>query len=860
MKHIHEQIRFVAIVAASLLALLLPLSQLAHSQTVTGTESRDSVVVVASKRFGAGSFHRSLLGSNWRDVWGTPIKVGVLDLKRFAGGLTPTETGGNQQTTSLRFMGRDGVEYQFRPVAKDRLAAIDPFENTVIEQLFRDGLSALHPTGPLAVPPLLEAAGILHPTPILYVMPNDPALGEFREQFAGKLGAIEERGVMPKEGLGLGGASEILDSDDLLKRINKDPSQRVDARAFLTARLIDVFVGDNDRHRYQWRWAYVPSRAAGSTAGDDLVWLPIPRDRDAVFVNHRGVLMTLARRIKRNLVSFEANYPNVSAMETAALELDQRLLVGLDRATWDSVSIWLRTKITDEVIDAAVRRMPHEYWFSSKDVAAKLRARRDKLQEAAIQYYTYLARLPEIHAPDSDDRATITREGSDVIVQIQSGDRAPWFERRFVAGETREIRLYLHGGSDRAVVRGNGRPGPFLRIVGGNGDNTLIDSSTVDGRHRLTRLYDNGSFNDIQYGKDTTFDRLPWTKAYGKQIRPVKDRGWRTGPTFDVGSGAGLGIVGKIGFERKHYGFRYAPYKSRTSLDLEYATGVNGFRAAFESDRRVESSQLHYMFDAEATQLNMVEFRGFGNTVEDSDDLFFDVKQQQLIARPSIGLALGPKGDLSIGPIVKYVTADSFSNRFIAEEQPLGFPRFGQVGAQLALKQDTRDSAWSRGIFVRASASYYPQVWDVENPFGEVSALATTYFTFPILTRPTLALRGGAKKVFGDFPYYEAAFVGGRTSLRAMHRQRFAGDAALHGTTELRVPIARVNYFLPWSFGAIGFMEAGRVYFNGESPGTWHSARGVGGWIGLLGPRTAVHIVRTNRADRRIVVGLGFAF
>jgi hypothetical protein len=287
---------------------------------------------------------------------------------------------------------------------------------------------------------------------------------------------------------------------------------------------------------------------------------------------------------------------------------------------------------------------------------------------------------------------------------------------------------------------------------------------------------------------------------------------------------------------------------------------VNGFRTAFEADRRVESSQLHYMLNAEVTQLNIVEFRGFGNTVEDSDDLFFDVKQAQWILRPSIGFAIGPKGDISLGPIAKYVVADSLAERFISEERPLGFPRFGQAGLQLALMQDTRDAEYSRGVNVKATASYYPQVWDVESPFGEVSAQASTYLTFPILTRPTLALRGGAKKVFGDMPYYEAAFVGGRTSLRSMHRQRFAGDASLHGTTELRVPIARVNYILPWSFGAIGFMEGGRVWVDGDSPGTWHSARGLGGWIGLLGPQTAIHIVRTNRPERRLVIGTGFAF
>lgn len=114
--------------------------------------------------------------------------------------------------------------------------------------------------------------------------------------------------------------------------------------------------------------------------------------------------------------------------------------------------------------------------------------------------------------------------------------------------------------------------------------------------------------------------------------------------------------------------------------------------------------------------------------------------------------------------------------------------------------------------------------------------------------------------MFGTAPYYEAAFIGGRRSLRTVKGQRYAGDASLHGTDELRVPVLRVNYLLPRSVGALGFIEGGRVYNDGDSPGTWHSARGVGGWIGLLNPKYAVHIVRTNRPERRVIVGPGFAF
>ena len=852
--------RVAAMVALSNVLLSTAALAQAQARKEGASASKDSVVVTASTRYEAGSLHRWALGDNWRDIWATPIKVPVLNLRTFAGGLKPVDTGGSAQTTSLRFIGADGNKYAFRPVYKDRLVHLEPYKNTVIADIFRDGLSSLHPTAPLAAPPFLQAAGIIHPEPQLFVMPDDPALGEFRKEFAGKLGAIEDRALMPEEGPGLGGAVELIDSDDLLKRLNKTPKERIDARTYLTARLIDILLNDYDRHLNQWRWARVQPRFAGSTPGDDIVWVPIPRDRDAAFINHQGVLMRLARIIKPNLVSFDATYPSMRAFIGAVIDLDQRLLVELDKTVWDSVTTWLKTSITDAVIDSAVMRMPREYLPQHQRVIANLRSRRDKLHEAADEYYRILAEVVEIHAPDTEDQGTVLRDGSDVVVRLQTGSAQPWFNRRFKPNETREVRLYMHGGNDSVLVDGQGVGKIFIRIAGGNGKNTFTDSSLVGHQTPKTRFYDEGTVDDVTYGKDTVFNRRPWVEAYGTPVPPQKDRGSSVGYSFGLGAGSGLGWLTKVGYTRKTYGFRYLPYKDRRTFEFEYAAGENALRIGVDGDRRVENSRLHYIGEASMSQLEMIEFRGFGNTVPTSDDPFYDVHQYQWLVRPAIALALSPEGSISLGPIMKYVQTDSTPGTFISEEAPLGFPRFGAVGAQLRAEDDTRDSLSTSGHRFVATASYYPQVWDVERGFGEVSALASTYITFPVLMRPTLALRAGAKKVFGEAPYYEAAFLGGRRSLRALHRQRYAGDAVLHGTTELRVPLLRFNYFLPWSIGAVGFFEGGRVWDDGVSTGTWHSARGIGGWIGLLSSQYSIQFLSTNRPERRFIIGTGLAF
>ena len=85
----------------------------------------------------------------------------------------------------------------------------------------------------------------------------------------------------------------------------------------------------------------------------------------------------LAGMAATKITPFESRYPPVSALITQAMEMDRRLLTGLDRQTWDSVAAALTRRISDVVIDSAVHSLPHEYAFSFGDLTSKLRARRN---------------------------------------------------------------------------------------------------------------------------------------------------------------------------------------------------------------------------------------------------------------------------------------------------------------------------------------------------------------------------------------------------------------------------------------------------------------------------------------------------
>jgi hypothetical protein len=846
--------------------LLLGIALGASGLTPIAAQKPDSapqerVLQAPGPRYRASGLHRLLFGREYRSLWSTPVSVPVLDLRTFAGGLKPVSKGGGQQTKSLLLVAGDGREFFFRSVDKDPSATLPPeLRATVAGDVVRDQTSSALPTGPLVVGPLLEAAGILHDKSRLYVLPDSPLLGEFRPEFAGLMGFLEERvGGSRSVPAHWGGATEIINSDSLMARITRSPNDRAEARAFLTARLVDLLIGDWDRHAGQWSWARFGDAVPRS-------WVPIPLDRDQAFAKYDGVLLYFARQTAPQLTNFGPGYPYLAGATWNGRDLDRRLLVELDWPVWESTVIKLQSALTDAVIDDAVRALPPEHYAQKgASLAAALRARRDHLLEAARGYYNLLAKQVDVHGTDAADEANLTREPDGAVELTLSrggaGTNDPYFRRRFDPGTTREVRVFLDGGDDRAVVRGQ-RNGPLLRILGGAGQDRLVDS-TGKGRDRF---YDDPQAPARTLGLANKVDRRPYT-APRKHPNAVPERDWgkrwMASTSLSVGPDIGV-LVGGIQMLTV-YGFRKDPYAARHQFAGAFATGPKSYRLEYRGDFRRENSADHADILARASGIDVISFSGFGNeNPAPGNNEFYRVTQDAFGLQPSLVFSLGRGATVRFGPILKYVATDERPGRFLASLGNLyGTGNFGEVGGALTLRYDSRDrpALARKGILLELGGSAYPPIWDVDSTFGEVHAEAVTYLSARAPLEPTLAFRVGGRKLWGRYPYFEAAFIGGASTVRLGRVNRYAGDASAYGSTELRLSLARVKLVLPADFGVFGLADVGRVFLAGESSDTWHAAGGGGVWLSYLERAFTLSLAIAKSEERTgVYAQAGFGF
>ena len=751
--------------------------------------------VAPGARYEAGWLTRFFLGGQWRDLWTTPIEVPVLDLGSFDGGLQPERSGGGQQTKSLRFKSGNGRTWSFRSVDKDPTRMLDPETRaSALGDIVQDVTSTAHPGAALVVAPLLEAAGVLHATPRLAIMPDDPRLGEFRSDFAGMLGLLEER--IERE---VPEGAKVSDTLDLFVRLDERTGEEVDARNYLRARLIDVMVGDWDRHLDQWRWVRFDE-------GGKRLWRPVPRDRDQALSRFGGVLPSVIEYYTKQITSFGASYPAIDKLTFSGRFIDRRFLVWLDAPDWEAVTVDVVAKLTDAVISDAVQRLPPAmYAKGGLELERRLRARRDGLAQASRAFYRLLAARVDLRGAEGETLAIKRMAGGELEVA------SPRFRRTFRPTDTEEVRIYT---PRKGLVRaeGTGDTSIAIRVI-------PADPRTPE---PIPQRYE--PFRD--WGQDLLF--FP-------QLAYDSTRG----------------LVAGARAQLTRYGFGFDPYSSQMNLAAAWFTGVNRARLEYTAQLRTRSPLTGIVYLA-YSGTEVLSFYGFGNeTVRDPARVssgFYDVRQEHLIACPMLETSL-------FGPLRGHVGAQL---RHVSSVSTTGIAVSGVPGAQgltlgsgeVGLSLDTRTGVLTatRGFRLQIIGRHTPAIFTNPDAFSKVRGEASAVLGGRLLTDIFLDLHVAGEKNWGRYPFFEAAFLGGTTvppalnltgvsigsPLRGYDTDRFAGDASVAGNAELRFSLGRFTALLPFRYGLMAVGDIGRVFVAGESSSRWHTAAGGGMWLAVF--------------------------
>ena len=183
-------------------------------------------------------------------------------------------------------------------------------------------------------------------------------------------------------------------------------------------------------------------------------------------------------------------------------------------------------------------------------------------------------------------------------------------------------------------------------------------------------------------------------------------------------------------------------------------------------------------------------------------------------------------------------------------------------GVQTSLDWDERDHiGWpTKGYHVTAGAAYYPGILDLESYVVAARAELATFLS-PSGGNPTLATRLGGKHLWGTFPYYEAAFVGGTANVRGLREDRYAGRSSAYGSAELRASLGRFFFVFPATFGVFGFGDLGRVWDDDSPSNQWHNAYGGGIWFAPI-TKASTFQISVARSEERTVLyfGVGFGY
>lgn len=802
----------------------------AQDSVVRSAPLPDSIVVRVHPGFDSVSrFHRVLFGENYRKEWSNPTTLPVIRLSQVKGGLVPLQRGGGYQSRSLRLKDKNGREWVLRSVNKypDKVLP-EAIRETFAKDVIVDAMSDQHPFSALIVPVIANAAGVPHANPVIGYVAPDTSLGIFEKDFANTVCLLEEREPLGKTD----------NTPKMMKELVKDNDNGFDSSLFFRARLVDVFIGDWDRHEDQWRWAY-------DKDGKNKNYKAVPRDRDQVFHVMEGLFPTIAswKSIAPKLHNFNGRIKNINEFFTSNSELNMHFLSSFNEEDWMRMTREFTDAMTDSVLEAALRRLPVEaYRVRHDELLAKWKMRRANLSAAMNQYYHFLNRIVDLQTSDKNELVSFTDEpgkGMEVAIRkISKKGRISdlMYKRVFDPAVTKEIRLYLYKGDDSVYI--NNTSSIKIRIIGRKGE------KVYNVAHSETNVKVYGKPEDVSaQGETRKLDMHLSADSANTAYVPTNPYN-RVLPVINAGYNKDNGVLFGLSVKFINQGFRKVPYSSMQQLSFLHAFSTDAYSFGFHSEWLRALGKADVLTDLKILAPdNTQNFFGVGNNTvfNKTGDYVHYYRTTFSVYELNPALRWRNKDvTLSIGPSMQYYRFDKDDNkgRLIQTPGLIGTYDSSTIdkaklfgGIRINFVKDGRNDALlpTEGVYAHVGVLAYAGLNGYAKSFIQVTPEIAFYKSIDRQSALVVADRLGGGAGFGKTAFYQSLFLGGHENLLGYRQYRFAGQYMLYNNLEARIRLAQIgSYILPGQLGLLGFYDAGKVWQSGHNSSEIHQAVGGG--------------------------------
>ncbi|AZI40046.1 metallophosphoesterase [Epilithonimonas vandammei] len=832
-------------------------SELLFRKTVLGTEEKTSkdypknfpeytkASIYDSSMTKKSKLYEFLWGKHYRDYYSKKINVKNLALDTLFGGVKTDRAGGGHQTKSLRLETKSGNEYVIRALKKSGVRflqsvafkdqyVVDDFDGSYADKFLLDFYTTSHPYTPLVIGAMSNKLGIRHTTPELFYIPKQKTLKNFNETFGDELYYLEDRPVETEEN-----PNKVIGTDEVILNLAKDEKYKMDEKAWIRARLFDMLIGDWDRHHDQWKFE-------AKKDNGDVIYSPIPKDRDQAFSKYDGLILSLIMRIPdlRHMQGFDNKIRDVKWFNREPYPLDLAFTKNSSEKDWLDVADFIQNNLTENDIRKAFENLPKETQDKvSEELIQKLLLRKNDLKKYASEYFKFLERKVMLTGTDKKDKIIVTRlpnnETEVKIYRLKKSGEELQSSKVYSGKETKEIWIYALSDDDEFVVEGKPKSSIKVRLLGGLDE----DKYTVTNAKNLKiydykskkNNFDNKGNANVTLTDDYDVNQYNYKRVKYSSYSLMPNAGFNPDDEIMIGANQIFTVNN----------FVQNPFSSKHILKTNYFTGTNGYEIAYQGVFPQLSGNWFYQVDARLTSSHYIRnFFGVGNETDNPRDKFGErfnnVRAKELGISPSINWG---KNAVMFSANLNYETLkiDRTENRYVSipgivNADVFDTKQFG--GGEVKFVYENYDSKANPKLGMKFDITTGWKI-NLEDGKRQLPYLETGIgFMHYVTSDKKLVFSSYAKAKWllsNNYEFYQMSTLGGNKNLRGFRFNRFYGKNSFYNSSDLRYDIGKFkNSFLPVGYGVFGGFDIGRVWNPGEISDKWHSAYGGGVWLNMM--------------------------